>query len=403
VFILFKILKNYETLVYSAFTIFLSVIQTIVITKYFVQKDYGSYGFYISLSQVILILTNWGYTSWGVNEICKKSELNLTVILNKIIVSKFIIGGISLIALLTYIIIDSGDLDFVVISAFLFYYLSIVFSLDILYISLNKVDAMVKISLVSKFLYTILFCFTLLFFKVSHTWLFMLFAVQSMTNSLFLYLKQSFFKLKVNLICSKTEGVILESGPNFILVFSSFLFASGPVICAGHFLSKDSFAVVYASTAIVKLVQASYQPLINKILPKLNMGLAVEVDVKLALFFAIVATITLYLSAPLIVEIIFNNNYTGVLPAIRLFTLSIVPGIMSTIIISQWAVYTNNLRSIYVIVAFVAAVNFVIYILFKTSLTWQFFIWSMLLSEIFLFCLVFILKQWKQRILSYGN
>ncbi len=402
-FIVLKILKNYETLVYSAFSIFLSVIQTIVITKYFVQKDYGSYGFYISLSQVVLILTNWGYTSWGVNEIGIKSKLNLTVILNKIIVSKFIIGGISLIAMLTYIILISGKLDFVIISAFLFYYLSIVFSLDILYISLNKVDNMVKISLVSKFLYTILFCFTLFFIKVPHTWLFMLFAVQSMANSLFLYWNQNDFKLKLNFICAKTEGVILESGPNFFLVLCSFLFASGPVICAGHFLSKDSFAVVYASTAIVKLVQASYQPLINKILPKLNMGLAVEVDVKLALLFAIVATITLYLSAPLIVKIIFNNNYTGVLPAIRLFTLSIVPGIMSTIIIGQWAVYTNNLSSMYVIVAIVAAVNFIIYILFLKVLSWQFFIWSMLLSEIFLFCLVFIMKKWKQRILSYGN
>ena len=402
-FILLKILKNYETLVYSALVIFLSVIQTIVITKYFVQKDYGSYGFYISLSQVILILTNWGYTSWGVNEIGLKSKLNLTVILNKIIVSKFIIGGISVIALLTYIILISGKLDFVIICAFLFYYLSIVFSLDLLYIALNKVDNMVKISLVSKFLYTILFCLTLFFIKVPHTWLFMMFAVQSMTNSLFLYLNQNDFKLKFNFIYSKTKGVILESGPNFFLVLCSFLFASGPVICAGHFLSKDSFAVVYASTAIVKLVQASYQPLINKILPKLNMGLAIEVDVKLALLFAIGATITLYLSAPLIVEIIFNNNYTGVLPAIRLFTLSIVPGIMSTIIISQWAVYTNNLRSMYVIVALVAVVNFIIYIFFSKVLSWQFFIWSMLLSEIFLFCLVFIVKQWKQKILSYGN
>ena len=395
IFCLYKFIRNYEILFYSFFIIFLSIIQTVVITNNFVQEDYGFYAFFISLSQVIFIFSNWGYTSWGINEISLKGRSYLTLILNKIIVSKFVIGGISLILLLVYVRIESGENDFIVISAFLLYFLSIVFSLDILYIAIGEVDKMVRILLVSKLLYTILFIGLLSFFNLSYTLLFMLFALQALINSVFLYFSQNNFKFKFYSLSSISIGSILESWPYFVIVLFSFLFASGPVILAGHLLSKESFSVVYASTAIVKLVQASYQPLINKILPKLNLGLAVETDIILALIFSILATLTLYLFAPFIVEIIFNNNYEGLLPAIRLFSLSIVPGIMSTIIIGQWAVHTNNLRLMYASIALVLGVNIIIFILFAESLSWQFVIWSMLLSEICLFCLVFFLRKWK--------
>ncbi len=374
--------------------------QTILITKFFAQKVYGSYGFYVSLSQIILILTQWGFTSWGVNELTKLDKSNLTDLFNGIIISKFIIGGITFILLVTYIIVDTGQIDIALIFAFLFYYLSLVFSLEIMYISLSKIENMLKISLFSKIIYTIIFAYILLVYRVTPQWLFMLFAIQGILNSLFLYVNQSDFKIKFSLFRSKIDQKILNSSSNFILVFSSFLFASGPVIYSGHFLSKDAFAVVYASTAIIKLIQASYQPMIQKILPKLNRGLSIAMDVKLSLLFAFIASTVLFIAAPFIVKIIFNDNYIGIVPAIRLFSLSIIPGILSTIIISQWAIYANKIRLVYVFVVLIALINFIIFTIYSSSLNWQIIIWSMLLSELALFFIVFIILLITERPLT---
>lgn len=374
--------------------------QTILITKFFAQKVYGSYGFYVSLSQIILILTQWGFTSWGVNELTKLDKSNLTDLFNGIIISKFIIGGITFILLVTYIIVDTGQIDIALIFAFLFYYLSLVFSLEIMYISLSKIENMLKISLFSKIIYTIFFAYILLVYRVTPQWLFMLFAIQGILNSLFLYVNQSDFKIKFSLFRSKIDQTILNSSSNFILVFSSFLFASGPVIYSGHFLSKDAFAVVYASTAIIKLIQASYQPMIQKILPKLNRGLSIAMDVKLSLLFAFIASTVLFIAAPFIVKIIFNDNYIGIVPAIRLFSLSIIPGILSTIIISQWAIYANKIRLVYVFVVLIALINFIIFTIYSSSLNWQIIIWSMLLSELALFFIVFIILLITERPLT---
>ena len=385
---------------YSFLIIGLSVLQTILITKFFAQKVYGSYGFYVSLSQIILILTQWGFTSWGVNELTKLDKSNLTDLFNGIIISKFIIGGITFILLVTYIIVDTGQIDIALIFAFLFYYLSLVFSLEIMYISLSKIENMLKISLFSKIIYTIFFAYILLVYRVTPQWLFMLFAIQGILNSLFLYVNQSDFKIKFSLFRSKIDQTILNSSSNFILVFSSFLFASGPVIYSGHFLSKDAFAVVYASTAIIKLIQASYQPMIQKILPKLNRGLSIAMDLKLSLLFAFIASTVLFIAAPFIVKIIFNDNYIGIVPAIRLFSLSIIPGILSTIIISQWAIYANKIRLVYVFVVLIALINFIIFTIYSSSLNWQIIIWSMLLSELALFFIVFIILLITERPLT---
>lgn len=374
--------------------------QTILITKFFAQKVYGSYGFYVSLSQIILISTQWGFTSWGVNELTKLDKSNLTDLFNGIIISKFIIGGITFILLVTYIIVDTGQIDIALIFAFLFYYLSLVFSLEIMYISLSKIENMLKISLFSKIIYTIIFAYILLVYRVTPQWLFMLFAIQGILNSLFLYVNQSDFKIKFSLFRSKIDQTILNSSSNFILVFSSFLFASGPVIYSGHFLSKDAFAVVYASTAIIKLIQASYQPMIQKILPKLNRGLSIAMDLKLSLLFAFIASTVLFIAAPFIVKIIFNDNYIGIVPAIRLFSLSIIPGILSTIIISQWAIYANKIRLVYVFVVLIALINFIIFTIYSSSLNWQIIIWSMLLSELALFFIVFIILLITERPLT---
>jgi len=398
-----KDFKHFETLVYSAFISLLSVVQTVLMTKFLVQKDYGYYGFYISLSQIVLILANWGFSSWAVNELSRKSKLFIGSILNKIILAKMAIGGITIMVLLTYIFIGSGRIDSVLTIAFLIYYLSIVFSLEVLYVSLDNINNLIKISLISKLIFTLIYGLILFFFQLSVSWLFLLFSLQSLTISFFLYLNQNDFRLDFSVFRSRPTGVILKSGPNFLLVFSSFLFASGPVIMAGHFLSKDSFAIVYSSTAVVKMLQASYQPLINKILPKLNLGVSIGLDVKMAFLFGLVSTVFLYFFAPFIVEIIFSRNYTGLVQAIRLFSLSLVPGILSTIVVSQWAVYANNLREMYVIVALIALINFLVVILFSSQLTWQFILIIMLLSELVLLFSVLITKRRELRSIFYAS
>jgi len=372
-------------------------------TKFLVQKDYGYYGFYISLSQIVLILANWGFSSWAVNELSRKSKLFIGSILNKIILAKMAIGGITIMVLLTYIFIGSGRIDSVLTIAFLIYYLSIVFSLEVLYVSLDNINNLIKISLISKLIFTLIYGLILFFFQLSVSWLFLLFSLQSLTISFFLYLNQNDFRLDFSVFRSRPTEVILKSGPNFLLVFSSFLFASGPVIMAGHFLSKDSFAIVYSSTAVVKMLQASYQPLINKILPKLNLGVSIGLDVKMAFLFGLVSTVFLYFFAPFIVEIIFSRNYTGLVQAIRLFSLSLVPGILSTIVVSQWAVYANNLREMYVIVALIALINFLVVILFSSQLTWQFILIIMLLSELVLLFSVLITKRRELRSIFYAS
>ncbi len=379
------------------------MVQTVLMTKFLVQKDYGYYGFYISLSQIVLILANWGFSSWAVNEISRKSKLFIGSILNNIILAKMAIGGISLMGLLTYIFIVSGQIDSVLTIAFLIYYLSIVFSLEVLYVSLDNINNMIKISLISKLIFTLIYGIVLFFFQLSVSWLFLLFSLQSFTSSFFLYLNQNDFRLDFSVFRSTPTGVILKSGPNFLLVFSSFLFASGPVIMAGHFLSKESFALVYSSTAIVKMLQASYQPLINKILPKLNLGVSIGLDVKMAFLFGLVSTVFLYFFAPFIVEFIFSKNYTGLVQAIRLFSFSLVPGILSTIVVSQWAVYANNLREMYVIVALISMFNFLVVILFSAQLTWQFILMIMLLSELVLLFSVLVRKQRELRSIFYAS
>lgn len=402
ILIYIRYVKNLETLLYSAVVTVLTVIQTLLMTKYLEQKDYGYYGYYVSLSQFVMILTNWGFTSWAVNEIGEKSNLFISNTLNKIIASKVLIGGCSLIALLSYIFVVSGRVDAVLIIAFLAYYLSIVFSMEVLYISISNINKMVRISMYTKFIFTLIFCVVLVFMNFSPQLLFMLFAMQSVANSLFLYLSQNDFKVEFNFKGIRRISLVLDSSPNFMVIFSSFLFASGPVILSGHFLSKEAFAIVYASTAIVKMIQASYQPLINKILPKLNLGYSVKNDVRMAFLFAVLATISLFVLAPLIVELIFNNKFTGLVSAIRILSLSILPGLMSTIIISQWAVYSNKLHSMYGIVSLLTVMIFGLFFLLSRQLSWQVVIWTMLVSEVILLLILLVVRQQKVSAVWYG-
>jgi hypothetical protein len=151
------------------------------------------------------------------------------------------------------------------------------------------------------------------------------------------------------------------------------------------------------------MLQASYQPLINKILPKLNLGVSIGLDVKMAFLFGLVSTLFLYFFAPFIVAIIFSRNYTGLVQAIRLFSFSLVPGILSTIVVSQWAVYANNLREMYVIVALISIINFLVVILFSAQLTWQFILMIMLLSELVLLFVVLVTKQRELRSIFYAS
>jgi O-antigen/teichoic acid export membrane protein len=396
-----KFIKLYLPFFYNGLIICLSVLQTIMITNYCDQKTYGYYGYYISLSQFVLIATQWGFTSWGVNQLTKLDNFGLSSLLNKIIVAKSIIGSIAFISLIIYLIMDHDQMDVLVAVAFFLYYLSWVASLEILYISQSKVEKMVRITFLSKILYTIILGCVLLF-RVTPQCLFMLFAIQSIMNSLFLYIGQNSFKIKYINFQIRVGEVIQNASSNFVLVFFSFLFASGPVIFSGHILGKENFAVVYASTAVIKMVQASYQPMIYKILPKLNKGLSMVDDIKSALLFSLISTSVIYFMAPLIVKYIFSDHYVGLLPAIRLYAFSITPGILSTIFVSQWAVFADKIKLFYFSIFIITIIMFVILNNY-TSGAWQLTIETMLIGEWGLFVSAIIIKLVADKVLVREN
>ena len=378
---------SYESLFYSILIIVLSVIQTFIITKFLSPEAYGNYGFYIMLSQCALIVTQWGFTSWGVNELSKNEGLKKSI-LNNIISSKLILGTVCFALLVVYVLVFSGQSSLLLLAAFSVYVLSLAFSLETLYIASSKIEKLVRINLVSKLLYTPILIFLLNQYGITSQWLFMLFAIQSCLNAVLLYFSQSEFELRLSLLNFDYAHNIIKSWPNFMLVFGSFLFASGPVLVSGHFLAKEDFAVIYASIAIVKLVQASYQPMIQKILPKLNEFTSIVMDIKLSLVFVLIATGILFVGAPYVVKIIYNDKYDDLLPAIRLYSLSIVPGVLTTILVSQWAVYVNKISHVYKFIFLIALVIIALFSICSSFLTWRIVVWTMLISEWILFAVV---------------
>jgi O-antigen/teichoic acid export membrane protein len=396
-------IKNYNTVFYNIGILILSLLQTVLITKFFSQNEYGIYGFYISLSQIILIGTQWGFNSWGVNKLTQK-ETNDNLF-ESITVARFTLGVIIIIPIFYYLLTINRFISLIEITAILIYFISVAFSTEIIYISENKIDKMVRLILATRFMYTVVLFILFLTIRISASQLFLLFSFQNMLICFLLYKKQPTFKLKIlrKIKIINQLKVIPQSTFNFFNVFSSFLYASGPVIFSGHILEKKQFSIVYASTAIIKMIQAAYQPMIQKILPKLNSSSGVKIDFKLALIFSLGANFVIYLLAPHVVKYLFNENYEGLVRAIRIFSFSLVPGVLSTIILSQIAIYYNYVKRAFVLV-FIASIGILSHLLNnREELNWETIIHTMLIFEIILFMLLSIMFFTKIKTLITEN
>ncbi len=396
-------IKNYNTVFYNIGILILSLLQTVLITKFFSQNEYGIYGFYISLSQIILIGTQWGFNSWGVNKLTQK-EISENLF-ESITVARFTLGIIIIIPIFYYLLTINRFISLIEITAILIYFISVAFSTEIIYISENKIDKMVRLILATRFIYTIVLFILFITIRISASQLFLLFAFQNMLICFLLYIKQPTFKLKIlrKIKIRNQLKVIPQSAYNFFNVFSSFLYASGPVIFSGHFLEKKQFSIVYASTAIIKMIQAAYQPMIQRILPKLNSSNGIKIDFKLALIFSLGANFVIYLLAPYVVKYLFNEHYEGLVRAIRIFSFSLVPGVLSTIILSQIAIFYNYVKRAFVLV-FIASIGILTHLLYYgEKLNWETIILTMLIFEIILFLLLSIMFFKKIKILVTEN
>jgi len=399
----FKFLEL-DIIFYNILIIIISLIQTILITKFLSQKDYGVYGFYVSLSQYILVLTNWGFSSWGVNEI-SKNFAKKDEIISKIFYSRLISGGVAFFIIAMYFCFFMTSYNFLVFFGFFIYYLSLAVSPEILYISRNRIKEYILINLKAKFIYTISLILFIFSFNLNPSFLFFLFAIQNLLITFFssyinekVVLHPSVFEIK-NVIITLRNSI-----SNFFLIFVSFLFASGPVILSGLFMDKNKFSVVYASVAIIKIVQAAYTPMIQKILPKLNIANInenqkdiIKYDLLLCIIYSLTTIFFILILAPIIVKVVFNEKYVGLVEAIRFYSFSILPGLLSTIILSQFSVFLNIIKKSYLIVLFSSLFIFLFLIYNLYDLTWNIVLRSMIFGEYFQFILLSLLVLRKIR------
>ena len=97
-------IKEYDLVVFNGLNVFLSLLQTVVITQFLSQEDYGTYGFYMSLSQYVYVVSSWGLLSWGVNKISgdlTKRDMYFSAIVRARILS----GGTAYLALLGFLLL----------------------------------------------------------------------------------------------------------------------------------------------------------------------------------------------------------------------------------------------------------------------------------------------------------
>lgn len=347
-----RFIKEYDLVIFNGLNVCLSLMQTVVITKFLSQEDYGKYGFYMSLSQYLYVVSSWGFLTWGVNRISGDLS-NRDMCFSGIVKARVLSGGAAYLVLLGFLLSTQHALNIVVYGAFLIYYTGIVFSPEILYIADKKIKSLVLVNLSIKSVYLVIVFLCFILFSMSSQIMFFLFSLLTLTTMLVLF-KGIGFRFDKKLLSEVSGPWYLASGlPNFALVLVSFIFASGPVIFSGFVLDAKYFAVVFASVTMVKMIQAAYAPMIQKVLPQLNTNEtstaeifgAIKRDVILSLIFSILCMVFLWVFAPFIVKFVFSSEYIGLESAIRLFSFSLVPGLLSTLLISQVAVYLSMVKS----------------------------------------------------------
>lgn len=372
-----RLIEEYDLVIFNGLNVFLSLLQTVVITKFLSQEDYGTYGFYMSLGQYIYVVSSWGFLSWGVNKISgdlTKRDMYFSAIVRARILS----GGAAYLALLGFLLLTQNALSIAVYGAFLIYCISIAFSPEILYIAEKKIKSLVLINILVKSAYLVIVFLCLIFFVMSPQKMFLLFSLLMLVTMLVLFQGVNFRFDKTTFSAVSGLWPLISGLPNFTLVLFSFIFASGPVIFSGFFLTAKYFAVVFASVSMIKMIQAAYTPMIQKILPQLNtievpaaelLG-AIEKDIKLSLIFSTLCVTLLWVFSPFIVKLVFSSDYAGLESAIRLFSLSLIPGLLSTILITQVSVYLDILKNAYWAIGAISAALFSVLIYCYDQLSW---------------------------------
>jgi len=372
-----RLIEEYDLVIFNGFNVFLSLLQTVIITKFLSQEDFGTYGFYMSLSQYLYVVSSWGFLTWGVNKISgdlTKRDMYFSAIVRARILS----GGTAYLALLGFLLLTQNTLSLAVYGAFLIYCVSIVFSPEILYIAEKKIKSLVLINVLVKSAYLVIVFLCFILFSMSPQKMFFLFSLLMLITLLVLFQGMSFRFDKTTF--SEVSGLwpLISGIPNFTLVLVSFIFASGPVIFSGFFLTAKYFAVVFASVSMIKMIQAAYTPMIQKILPQLNTSEvpavelfgAIKKDIKLSLIFSTLCVALLWVFSPFIVRLVFSSDYVGLESAIRLFSLSLIPGLLSTILITQVSLYLDILKNAYWAIGAISAVLFSVLIYCYDQLSW---------------------------------
>ena len=361
----FHFVKRFELVILNALVTLISLGQTVIVTKFLTQEEYGTYGFYLTLSHYIYVIGNWGFLTWGTQSIAAdlgdKERIYSTLMRARILTC-----GVAFVSLLAYIVWVLNSENTFALIGFFIYSMSLILSPEILFIVENRIRTMVLVNLGIKTVYVIVLFCCLLFFDLSPHVVFLLFSILTFSTSLALLKALSFRVEFTNLIRGLSVTPIKLSFPNFLITVLSFVFASAPLILAGSYMDKKYFSVLYASFAIIKMLQAAYNPMIQRIIPRLNEFMvpkdqvfnAVKSDIISAIIFSITCCVMLWLTAPIIVKIVFSSGYKGLEGSIVLFSLALIPGLLSTILISQVAIYLGIVKQAYTALGLVSLVIF---------------------------------------------
>ena len=393
-----NLIDRFELVILNSFLTIVSLGQTIIITKFLSQEDYGIYGFYLTLSHFIYVFGNWGYVTWGTHAIASDVP-NKTKIYLSIMSSRILTCSSAFLVLIAYIFLVLNIGNITVFIAFFIYSTSLMLSPEILFIADNRIKNMVIINLCVKGIYIIFLLGFLLSFDLSPNVIFLLFSILMISSSLMLLY---FTSLKIsikNLISKITIKPISESYPNFLITIFSFIFASAPLILAGSYMEKEYFSVLYASFTIIKMLQTVYHPMIQRIIPRLNrlsvqrskVFYAIKNDLVSALIFSITCCIIIWFTAPVIVNVIFSSKYLGLRDALVLFSIALIPGLLSTILVTQVAIYLDIIRQAYTAIGLSCVIIFLILFINISNLDAYIVIKSMILGEWILFLTMIIL------------
>ena len=267
---------------------------------------------------------------------------------------------------------------------------------EILFIVDNRIRTMVLINLYVKTAYIVLLSFALIFFDLSPHMIFLFFSILNFITGLVLLSTLSFrFEFK-KIIKKININPIKLSFQNFIVNILAFIFASAPLILAGSYIDKKYFSVLYASFTIKKMLQTVYNPMIQRIIPRLNklsvpkneVFRAIKNDILSAVLYACTCCVIIWLTSPLIVSIIFSSDYEGLEEAIIFFSLALIPGLLSTIFISHVVIYIDIIKKAYISLGVACLLVFSILFYNIENLSVRIVLESLILGEWFLLLLI---------------